>query len=191
MVGHGDTDTRRQRRGQRHIDIDDFASSGSCTIMRAPQDPAGAEPPPPDPLAFAPASAHYGSKVPWIRRELDRGKTVLCEVLLISVMMVLVLGGIAGQYVVNRWDTTHAYRQSMAQQLLHETVEAVEALSFGDLGRLHGVVVSDTGNPQHSDFEVEITVTPSKDGKLCIKTSLRETRTLGLIDERVIYREPS
>ncbi len=191
MAGHGDTDSRRHTRGQRHIDIDDFASSGGCTIMRAPGAAPGADPAIPKQVALAPASAHYGSKVPRVRRELDRGKTVLCEVLLIAVMMMLGLGGIAGQYVANRWDTTHAYRRSLARELLQETVAAVEAFSFRDLGRLQGAVISDTGNPHHSDFEVEITVTPSKDGRLCIKASLREAKTLGPIAERVIYREPS
>ena len=129
--------------------------------------------------------------VPRVRRELDRGKTVLCEVLLVAVMMMLGLAGVAGQFVSDRWTTTHSYRQSLAQELLHETVQAVHAYSFDAVASLHGTVVHDSGNPRYSDFKVEIAVTPSKGDKLCIKTVLRDTKTLGKITELVTYRERS
>ncbi len=183
---------RRQNHGrQKHIDIDEFANSGSLTIMRAPGEIPGAEPPPPDPLALTATSVHYGMRVPKVRKELDRGKTLLCEVLLVAVMMMLGLAGIAGQFVSDRWTATHAYRQSLAQDLLQETVQALHAYSFDALASLHGSVVHDGGNPQYSDFKVEIAVAPSKGGKLCIKTVLRDMKTLGKITELVTYREQS
>jgi hypothetical protein len=183
----------RLRPRQKHLDIDDFAKAGSFTVMDAPgpEDYPELGPPPMDPMTFTPTSAHYGRKAPEVRRELDRGKTVLCEVLLVAVMMVLGLAGVAGQFVVDRWTTTYSYRSALAQELLDDTVKAVHAYSFDALADLDEFVVYDSGNPKYSDFKVEIAVAQAKGDKLCIKTVLRDTRTLATIAERVIYRSPS
>lgn len=178
---------------QRHLDIDDFAKAGSFTVMDAPgpEDYPDPGPPPMDPMTFTPTSAYYGMKAPDVRRELDRGKTVLCEVLLVAVMMMLGLAGIAGQFVVDRWSATDAYKRSLGQELFLDTVRAIDAYSYEELLGLDGKVVHDTGNPKYSDFKVEIAVTQSQGDRLRIETVLREKTVHGKITETVIYREPS
>lgn len=189
--------TPKERQGfsprQKHLDIDDFAKAGSFTVMDAPdaEDYPEIGPPPMDPMTFTPTSAHYGMKAPEVRRELDRGKTVFCEVLLVAVMMVLGLAGVAGQFVVDRWSSTDSYRRALGQELFQDTVRAVHAYSYDDLLKLDNSVVHDAGNPDYSDFKVEIAVSQSQGGRLCIKAVLREKTVPGKIAERVIYREPS
>lgn len=185
---------QRHKPRQQHIDIDEFANSGSLPIMNepGPEDYPDLQPPPPDPMTFTPTSAHYGRRPPAVRKEVDRGKTVLCEVLLVAVMMVLGLAGVAGQFVTDRWTTTHTYRQSLAQDLLQEAVQAVHAYSFDALESLDGSTVHDSGDPESSNFAVEIAVSATNDDKkLCVNTVLLDTRTRVKIAETVIYREPS
>ena len=142
----------------------------------------------PDPLVLRSASAHYGLKTPRIRKELDRGKKVFCEVVLVALASMLGLAGIAGQYAAEHSSALESYRRGRAHDLLHETVQALQSYPFDSLADFDGAAVHEADSPEHSEFKVEIAVTPSENGVLRITTVLRDTKTRQQITELVTYR---
>ncbi|MHC4918250.1 MAG: hypothetical protein ACYTKC_01530 [Planctomycetota bacterium] len=142
----------------------------------------------PDPLVLRSTSAHYGLKTPRIRKELDRGKKVFCEVVLMALASMLGLAGIAGQYAAEHSSALESYRRGRAHDLLHETVQALHSYPFDSLPEFHGSAIHEADSPEHSDFKVEIAVTASENGRLRITTVLRDTKTRQQITELVTYR---
>ena len=148
-----------------------------------------------DPLAYGEdadlllfGSGHYGSKPPRFRREPDRGKKVLCEVLLVAFVLTLGLAGVGGQYAAENWNGLEAHRQDRASELLRETVQALDAYSFESLHGMDGSAIHETGSPETSDFKVELAITPLASGMLRIEAVLRDTKTRRKLNQMVTYR---
>ena len=142
----------------------------------------------PDRQVLASASVQYGLKTPRVRLEVDRGKTVLCEVLLAAVAMTFALAGLAGQFAANQTDALASYQRARAQDLLQETVQGLASFSFESVAALDGYVVHETGSPQNSDYRVEIAVAPSNQNTLRITAVLRDTKTHRQITKLVTFR---
>ena len=142
----------------------------------------------PDRQVLASASAQYGLKIPRVRLEVDRGKTVLCQVLLAAVAMTFALAGLAGQFAANHTDALASYQRARAQDLLQETVQGLASFSFESVAALDGYVVYEAGSPQNSDYRVEIAVAPSNPNTLRITAVLRDTKTRRQITELVTFR---
>ena len=142
----------------------------------------------PDLQVLASASAEYGLKTPRVRLEVNRGRTVLCQVLVAAVAMTFALAGLAGQFTAERTDALASYQRRRAQDLLQETVQGLASFSFESVAALDGYIVHEAGSPQNSDYRVEIAVAPSNQDTLRITAVLRDTRTRRQITELVTFR---
>ena len=142
-----------------------------------------------DPAALPPfGSGHYGSNPPQLRKEPDRGKKVLFLILAVAVIWTLLLAGVAGQYGADMWGALDTHKKNRAETMLKETVKALGAYSFENLPKMNGTSVHQASTPEHSDFKVEIAVTPSASGLLKVRAVLTDTKTRRKLTQMVTYR---
>jgi hypothetical protein len=139
-------------------------------------------------MQWNPGSATYGVDGVHVRSEPGRGRRALARVVAAALVApcLLVLG--CGWYGAQAAGADELRREARADRFVHQTIDAIAAWSFESVVTLDGASLLENTTREHSDFRVDLAVTPARSGLLEVQAVLRDNRTSREMARFVTYR---
>jgi hypothetical protein len=139
-----------------------------------------------EPLAD-PSSA-YGLTPPFRVKEPGRGRRVLRDVVLFSLLFPAFLAFGAGQLGATQVDLDAWRRMARAEAIIGQTMDALAAYSFEAVSAMNGSSIGDGHLDGAAGYRVDLSVTPSPSGILQIQATVFDERTSRAVSRFVTWR---
>ncbi len=139
-------------------------------------------------LRWKPGSAAYGVAGAQTNREPQRARRALGRVVAAVLLAPCLLVFGCGWYGAGAAGLDEMRREARADRLVHQTIDAIAAWSFDSVSAMDGASILEHASREHSDFRVDLAVTPNRSGLLEVQAVLRDNRTSREMARFVTYR---